>query len=124
MKIKINNTEIESHMTDCLTTTGSSFLNDIEEAEATKLVRELQNHECQKRRKVNPEVELKKVTMKINKEVYEQFSDYVRNELGSNVTAEVEKFMKNIKEPKVVINGSTFLTKEEVSKAIEAALKK
>jgi polysaccharide deacetylase 2 family uncharacterized protein YibQ len=43
----------------------------------------------------------------------------VRNELGSNVSAEIEKFMKNFKETKVVINinGSTFLTKEEVMEA-------
>lgn len=75
----------------------------------------------EKRRKTDPKVELKKVTMKINKEIFEQFSDYARNELNSNVTAEVEKFMKNIKEPKVVINinDSEFLTKEEVMEAMK-----
>lgn len=93
----------------------------------TNLIRkELQNNEYQKRRKTDPKVELKKVTMKINKEIYEQFSDYARNELNSNVTAEVEKFMKNIKEPKVVINinNSAFLTKEEVMEAMKNIRKK
>ncbi len=71
------------------------------------------------KRRIIDDSKMKKVTMKIDKEVYEKFSQYVRNELGSNVSAEIEKFMKNFKEPKVVINinGSTFLTKEEVMEA-------
>lgn len=47
-----------------------------------------------KRRETNSEVELKKVTMKIDKEIHNQFSDHVRNNLKSNVTAEIEKYMK------------------------------
>jgi len=78
------------------------------------------------KRRIIDDSKMKKVTMKIDKEVYEKFSQYVRNELGSNVSAEIEKFMKNFKEPKVVINinGSTFLTKEEVMEAAKNIIKR
>jgi len=78
------------------------------------------------KKRIIDDSKMKKVTMKIDKEVYEKFSQYVRNELGSNVSAEIEKFMKNFKEPKVVINinGSTFLTKEEVMEAAKNIIKR
>ena len=46
------------------------------------------------KRRIIDDSKMKKVTLKITEEVYEAFFNHARTELKSNVSAEIEKFMK------------------------------